>query len=106
MIPLRLWGDVDGKNTFGIDFPRWTDVYVLSSDTPITVNFPSGARNVLFSCNADFYVCANGTASIPTTNITDGSGSELNPTIRYINQFTSVSVIAPADCILTCNYYL
>jgi hypothetical protein len=80
--------------------------YVLVAGDAQTVNIPTGAKWVLFSCTGNFYTNFHGaTAAEPSTNATNGAGVELNPTVRYLGSHTSFSVVAPANAILTLAYY-
>lgn len=79
---------------------------VLATGVAETVTVPTGATVVSFSGTADFYVNFNGgTAAVPVADITDGTGSELNPTVRYIPGKTSFSIVAPADAVVVMSFY-
>lgn len=81
------------------------DAVVLAANTAETYTIPTGARFLLFSADGDFYVRYAGTAAIPAADITNGSGSELNPAMRYVKSLSSISIIAPLDTIVTvCAY--
>lgn len=73
------------------------------------LTIPSGAKYVVFSATADFYVGWSATAAVPA-DVTDGSASELNPTVRRLTQSVLdagvVSVNAPAaGTIITASFY-
>jgi hypothetical protein len=59
-----------------------------------------------FSANGDFYIKwrASG-ATIPGSNIVDGSGMELNPEIRKVLDVATFSLIASANTIVTIGLY-
>ena len=94
-----------------MDFPTWLIVQsdainarslaagVAESDT-----VPAGAGKVLFAATGNYYVKVNGTATVPG-DTTDGSASELNPAGYKVNPGDSISVIAPAICVITMAYY-
>lgn len=59
-----------------------------------------------FACTGNFYVKWNGTgAAVPSVNVTNGTGVELNPAQRLLGGITSMSIVAPADCVLTISIY-
>jgi hypothetical protein len=64
------------------------------------VNVPTGAKYVVFGGDTSFAVRYNatqaGTAAATLADVTDGSGCEVNPTIRYLVGITEISVIARA----------
>lgn len=88
-------------------FPsKYVDAYVLTGGaaaTPVTV--PTGARVAVFNSTGNFYVNWLVTAAVPTTNITNGAAPELNPVARDLTGYSSFSLVAPADCILTIAYF-
>jgi hypothetical protein len=84
---------------------KYVDAYVLAAATPQMVIIPAGARVAMFSATNNFYVNFAGAAAEPTVNITNGSGSELNPLARDIRGYSSFSVVSPSGCILTIAYF-
>lgn len=78
---------------------------VLAAGVAESVTIPSGAGFVYFSGNADFYVLCDGTAEVPSADVTDGSASELNPTGYDLADVTSISIISSYSCIVTCSFY-
>lgn len=85
--------------------PTWIDARVLAVSTAESHTIPTGALWVVFSSNCNFYANPNGTAAVPAADVTDGTGSELNPTAWRIEGLTSISLIAPTVCIITMSYY-
>ena len=78
----------------------------LAANTAESVTVPSGARFALFSCTGDFYANYTTTATVPgDTAISDATASELNPSMRFISGVTTISVIAPAICVLTVAFW-
>lgn len=76
----------------------------LAANTAESITIPSGARYVIFSGTADFYVKSGGTATVPG-DTTDGSASELNPTMRDLKDVTTLSVISASACVVTAAFY-
>lgn len=59
-----------------------------------------------FAANGDFYVKWRGSnATVPSGNAVDGSGVELNPSIRKVDDVLTFSIIAPAATIVTIGLY-
>jgi hypothetical protein len=98
-------GDANGVSSFAIPFGDYIDVRVLLPNIAETVTIPTGAKIVVFSSAEDFYVCTTATAAVPTTDITNGTGSELNPVARIVENVPSFSMIAPYNAIVTMNFY-
>lgn len=95
----------NGHNTYAIKGADYVDVY-YGDAIATTFTVPSKAKFVLFSATDNFYVNWNGTAAIPSGDITNGSGSELNPIIRAVKPGDTFSVIAAADIVVTLSFYI
>lgn len=105
-----------GVRTESIREPStWVDARVLAQDTAETITVPtfSGVsanqyRLVLvFSANcADYYVSATGTATVPSSDVTDGTAAERNPAYFKVSSGNTLSIIAPTACKVTTAYYL
>ena len=85
--------------------PTWIDARVLAANVAESHTLPTGALWVVFSANCNFYANPNGTAAVPAADVTDGTGSELNPSAWRIVGQTAISFIAPTTCIVTMAYY-
>jgi len=90
--------------------PIGTSVYnlVLTANTAKLVAIPSCSIAVFFSCDADFWVKfgdSSVVAAIPTSDVTDGSGSILNPTARILGVQTHISVISESDCSMSLEWF-
>ena len=88
-----------------IVFTDQVDVRVLAASTAETHTIPTGAKTVFFSATDNFYVSAFETATVPSVDVTDGTGSELNPLQRSVVGITSISIIAPATTVVTMSFY-
>lgn len=97
------------NTTFGLTPPTAINNYVLEANTPVDIDISDleGANVIspnylVFAANADFYVKWNGTgAAVPSSNITDGTGVELNPSVRKIGAgITSFSMVSATACIV------
>ena len=58
-----------------VPFPDWVDTVVLGAGTAESYVVPAGAKYVLITSALPFYGRTSGTASVPTTETTDGTGS-------------------------------
>jgi len=96
----------NGFNTLAIHGGDTINVKVVGT-TASTETVPSLARYVLFSANKDFYVRWDGSAAaVPGANVTNGTGSELNPTIRSVEAGETFSVVgSAAGTVVTLTYY-
>lgn len=87
----------------------WVDAYVSTGAARTftkTTDYPTEAEVVVFSATGNFYVnFAGDTAAAPAAHVTDGTGSVLNPTSRYVRGMSSFSVFAPAGTIVTMAFY-
>ena len=94
-------------NTYLTPF-RWSnyvDVRVLAANVAEVHNVPSGATRVVFSANGDFYVRFNAAAAVPAADVTDGTGSILNPNMRTLDGVTTIGIISAAACNVTMEFY-
>ncbi len=85
--------------------PGYINNYVLVADTNTAVTVPTGAVYAVFSSNADIWVKVGGVAAIPSANITDGSGSELNPIARRIEGESTIGVISGYTAKVSIAFY-
>lgn len=82
----------------------WTLSRTLAANTAEYMNVPAGANTVVFGADCSFSVRYNavqaGTAAAANGDITDGTGCEVNPTIRYlIGGATTVTGVAEISLI-------
>lgn len=102
---LRKISDQGRGDLDAIPFPTYVDARALGIAINEDHTIPTGAKYVIFSATADFYAKIGGTAAIPV-DVTDGSGSELNPIVRHISDSaTTIGLIAPAACEVTMSFY-
>jgi hypothetical protein len=86
--------------------PDRVDNLVLSIGTAKSVAVPTGARFGVFSATGTFYARWDGSAAVvPTADVTDGTGAEINPTVRDVRDSASVSLIASAACVVAVAWY-
>lgn len=95
-----------GSNTDVLTASDYINCRVLAASTAETETPPSDAAYAVFSSNADFRVCWNGSAAtVPGADVTNGNGSELNPTERYIVGIATFSIIAESACTVNIAYF-
>ena len=94
----------DGVST--LSAPTSTDIngHLLAANIAESVTIPSGAKFALFNATADFYARYTGTAAV-ISDTTDGTGSELNPTLRTLTDGDTISVISGETCYITVCFY-
>lgn len=107
MALTKMFNDTD-VNRFPyicIGYSGYVNAQVLAANVAEVHTIPSGANRVLFSSTANFYVKFGGTAAVPSTEVTDGSGSILNPTLRFCGGTTTIGLISPTTCVVTMEFY-
>jgi hypothetical protein len=92
----------------------WVDTRALAANTAetVTVHTFTGAGTtrvvVIFKADSgcpDYYVRVGGTATVPSADVTDGTGSEGNPAALNFAGGGTFSIIAPTACKLTLPQY-
>lgn len=94
-----------GDQTFAV--PRgYINSYLLTASTAKTITIPTGARYAVFAATSDIWVrIGTGTAAIPAGDTVDGTGSELNPVCRWVENETQMSVISAFAAKISIAYY-
>lgn len=69
---------------------------VLAASTAETLTVPSGARCVILNYTADTWVRVGAAAAVPAADITDGTGSQLNPSAMKGIDGKTISFITAA----------
>lgn len=104
---LEIPAAAGGPAAFLRVMPSYIDARVLAANTNENHTVPTGARFVIFSSScAAFYAKSGGTAAVPAADVTNGSGSELNPSGYYVVGVTTIGLISPTTCIVTLSFYL
>lgn len=79
----------------------------LAANVAESIAIPAGVKYVMLSANVDIFVSigAAPTAAVPG-DTTDGSASELNPTMRRLQSTDlNISVISASAGIVTASFY-
>lgn len=103
-VPLKFFRGQAGDQTFALR-PSYINNYILAANTSKTVTVPDGAHYAIFSATNDIWVEINGTVAVPSGDVTDGTGSELNPVIRRVNPGDSIGVISEYATLLSVAFY-
>jgi hypothetical protein len=85
--------------------PAYVDARVLAANVSETHTIPTGALWVLFSSTCNFYAKLGASAAIPAADVTDGTGSELNPAAWQISGSTQITLISATACTVTMAFY-
>jgi len=89
--------------------PDYVDARVRSAGAAKRHTIPDGARFVSFSATMDFFALfgsSSVTATVPSTDVTDGTAAELNPMARKIPDATThISLIAEAAGKVTLSFW-
>ena len=85
----------------------YTNVYNLTAGENKVVTIPTDAKFAIFCADYDIWVKINSEASIPVAgvDITDGSGSELNPCTRYLDGVTTMGIISERNARVSIMFY-
>jgi len=100
-----------GNQTFAIVQSDYIDIILLAANTKEDHTIPTDAQYVVFNCvdagggQVTFWMNIDNDAAIPSADVTDGSGSEPNPTIRDLHGQTTISLIAAQACFVVMAFY-
>ena len=83
----------------------YVNTYTLTATTNKTITVPTGSKFALFAADADIWVRVGAVAAIPSGDTTNGTGSELNPSIRYLDTNTTIGVISTSAAKLSVMFY-
>lgn len=93
---------------FGLPPSDYVLSRALAASTQEQFVIPTGAKFVMFAAN-DHFAAKFGTSAVAAawpTDVTDGTASELNPTLRTIpRDATHISVIGLTAMVVTASFY-
>lgn len=91
-----------------VDIRNFSAKTAESSTVPTDSATDLVAKIVVFSSTCDFYINTDGTAVIPSGDVTDGSGSVFKPVIYFLNGIVSTISVIPttASCDVILEYYM
>ena len=102
---------IHSNGSYALTPSKYTLSRTLAANTAESFTVPSGANGQLanfvnFAGGCDFFVNWTTTATVPG-DVTDGTASEQNPTVRYIpDGTTTISVISESACKITASFYM
>lgn len=79
--------------------------YVLTANTNKAVTVPTGYHYALFISDADIWVNIGGVSAIPSADVTDGTGYELNPVVRRVEPGATIGVISTYATKVCISFY-
>jgi hypothetical protein len=86
----------------------YKNVLVLAANTAQAFTVPAGKFKVYLTASVSgvaLYVKKNATATIPSSNVTDGSGPMLNPGGRQVSPGDTISCICADACVVVAEFY-
>lgn len=99
--------------SFALRESTYIDNRVLAAGVAETITIPTDtdsqtkARYVIFSATGNFWIKMDGVAAVPSSDVVDGSGSSLNPTIREIpSGVTTIGIISEADTKVSMQWFI
>lgn len=100
----------DDNSVQGIELAsNYVDNKVLAAGVAKSFTKPANARFCRLSAGQLFYFSVNGTAAIAGADVTNGSGSISVPaTVQpmfAVSDVTAISVIAPAGCVVSAEWW-
>ena len=91
-----------GNNMLIIPIAQYIDAMFLEVATAETWTIPTDCTYIFMNGTTNFYARFDGSAAtVPSTEVADGTGAALNPSSRHMDGSTTISFISPAACIIT-----
>lgn len=87
----------DNVGTLAPPISDYVNSYALAANTAETITWPTGAVYCNISAQAPFWINSTTTATIPSTDVTNGSASTLNPAQRKRGSESSFSIISSSS---------
>lgn len=103
--------DQGARDAFALAPSDTINAQVLAAGVAEVHTIPTGAKYVSFAATADFYAkfgssSGAAAAAVPSTEVTNGTGSELNPGPRRIPVgMTHIGLISETICKITLSFY-
>jgi len=95
--------DYNGPSAFFRPLASHVDAMVVTTTEDYTV--PAECNKIILSADGDFYAKKGGTAAIPGTEVSDGSGSELNPVCLQVSPGDVIGFIASVSTVITISCF-
>jgi len=97
--------DAMGRPTIALEPSDCRHAVILSPGAPKSVSVPEGARVVVLSADGDFWCRIGGPAAVPTSDVLDGTASELNPICRSVAGVSVIGLAAGANRVVNLVFY-
>ena len=78
---------------------------VLAANVAESVTVPTGAKFVIITSTANLWVKIGGVATVPSGDTTNNTGSELNPSVRYLGDSTTIGIISESAAKVSLVFY-
>lgn len=101
---LKFFRSAAGDQTYVVK-RGYVNNYLLTAGANKAVTVPTDAHYAIFSANADIWVKIGGTATVPSGDTTDGTGSELNPRARKVDPGQTIGVISEYAAKVSIAFY-
>jgi hypothetical protein len=99
----RVFRDIQ---TSTLPAATYVDTRVLAANTAKTVTVPTGYSVANFASAAcSFWVRVGGAAAVPAADVTNGSGSALNPDRRRFVAGSTFSIVSGTTCTVSMEWY-
>lgn len=95
----------DGEQTYIRHSSSYINNIVLGAGSNQNIAVPASGAFVVFSADGDFWAKPNSAAAVPTVNITNGNGSELNPAAWNLTSITGINLIASSARKISLSFY-
>jgi len=105
MRAFRTLCDAMGRPTVALEPSDHLLAVVLAAGAPKSVTVPADARVVVLNANGDFWCRFDGPATVPTSDVLDGTSPELSPICRSVAGVTSIGLAAARDCVVGLAFY-
>lgn len=102
---IALLLDANSNPCIGLNVPGWVDNLVLAANTAKSYTIPEGAKILNIVADGDYWLAADATAVIPSGDVTDGSGSALNPGLISVVGITTLSFKSLLGCNVSISVY-
>ena len=105
---LSVVGDEDTATTPETNFAiKQGYIYtnVLAANVAEVITVPTGAKFFIMNATANIWVNVGGAGTVPAGDTTNDTGSELNPTIRYLGDETTIGIISESTCLVSTMFY-
>lgn len=88
------------------DRPVYRAAVLLDGAAAKSVTVPVGANVAVFAATGEFWARYDGAAaSVPATDVTDGTSPDLCPGVRSVTGLAALSLAAPEPCTVQVSFF-